>query len=1128
MRRILQITCLLLFPACLFCQSTGSVLSSGSWFRIAVPRDGIYRLGYSTLKKLGLVNPSNPRIYCNNQGQLSYYNDNTARDDLREIAVYASTGSDGILNEGDYILFYGKGTHRWSYNPSAGEYEYKRHNYSDTSVYFLTSGSVQGRRMVSFNAPVNTPVYYSNSSDALFIHELENDNLIRSGREWFQQIGYSSTEIKPEFSGLLTSERIKAHIRAAARSQGNTEISFSESGRTIKILKFQPVNFSNSTGTFANIADSSFSFTAGSAAPVFSVRFSSNGNQGSLAWLDYVILQARVENTYSGGFRQFSDSRSVGAGMVTSFGLECASDPLIWDVTDQYNPKIIQYNRNGNTISFAARTDSLRTFAVFTNASEVNPEIYGNKIPNQDLHSSPDADMIIISHPMFRRYAEKLADIHMKKNGLTSLIVTPGEIYNEFSGGIPDIAALRNFVRMKYLKQAGTTKPLKYLLLFGDGSFDNKSPFPNPAFIPTYQSKNSNVFVSSFTSDDFYGLLEDGEGESEGTEDIGIGRLPVSDTVQAGLMISKIRRYLDDSGMGDWRNIVCLAADDEDGNAHATDAEGLAAEISSTHPEFNIHKIYLDAYRQVTSETGQSYPDVNAAINNRINAGCLIFNYVGHGNETGLAHERVLRSEDIRSWRNAGKLPLFITATCEFSRYDNVEINLASGERINNPSAGELVLFSKEGGAIALLSTTRVVFSGPNYFLNRSIYDTAFSFDSSGNPLALGDIIRIAKRNAGNNNNKRNFSLLGDPALILAWPKSGKIFTDSVNSVPVTGDIDTLKALSLVTISGHLSNRNGSLADSYNGILNATIFDKESHAATRSNDGGPVMYFNTRDNILFSGRANISNGRFSLSFIVPRDIDYSFGEGKVSYYTGYSGADMNGYFNRIIVGGFSSYSMRDSTGPEIRLFMNDTLFRNGGVTDSNPVLYALLSDNGGLNTTGSGIGHDITGSLDKAKNTTVLNSYYVNALNDYTSGTLSYNLTGLSKGNHSFTLRAWDNFNNSSEETLLFVVKDGDKLIISDLINYPNPFSEKTTITAGINKPDEELEITLQVFSMDGRLIKEFRTMMPSGSYSLSPIEWDGIDNSGRRVNKGLYPYVVTVRSKKGETVRGSGRMIIL
>ena len=1113
--------------------AASSLLSSGQWYRIAVLSDGIYRIDFSRVRELGLANPSNPRIFCNNSGQLSYYNNDLAPDDLREIPIYTFTGTDGIFNEGDYLLFFGKGTHRWIYDEKSKEYDFLRHNYSDTAFYFITSGSSSGtgKRISTLAEPSLPANWFSSQSDALFIHEVENENLLKSGREWFQQI--LNLDINPGFKDLNTTERLRFKIRVAARAAGTTTFSLLEGTTLKKSIQVQGINLYNYTGTQAQIVADTGSFKPLSSSPSFQLKFSVNGEPGAKGWVDYVQLKGRRTSSFSGELTQYSDYKSVYPGRITDFIIKSqVNDVIIWDISDPASPKQVRYNKLGENITFKAASDSLKTFVVFTASNAVIPSIRSTVIQNQDLHGSEPADMIILTHSLFRTFAEKLAEIHSENSGLISLIITPEQIYNEFSGGIPDIAAIRNFVRMKYMKQSGTDHPLKYLLLFGDGSYENKSlPPNNPNFILTYQSQNSNILVNSFTSDDFYGLLDDGEGEADGTEDIGIGRLPVSDTTQAGIIISKIKKYLDPVNMGDWKNVIAITADDEDGNAHMSDAEGLASVIRDSVPEYNIEKIYLDAFKQTTSVTGQSYPDVNKAINDRMNAGCLIFNYVGHGSENGLAHEGVIKPEDINLWKNEGKLPLFITATCEFSRFDDAELNVATRELSGKPSAGEMVLLNKDGGAIALMSTTRVVYSAPNFFLNRNIFNYAFSLDEAGNTLRLGDIIRIAKNKSGNGPNKRNFSLLGDPALKLAYPWHGKVVTDSVNSASVTEKTDTIKALSLVTVSGHIEDKNGLVLNSFNGVVSPLVYDKESKIKTLANDGGQTFEFNLRNSIIFSGKTMAKNGRFSFTFIVPRDINYSYGNGKISYYAFDNKDDMNGSFNNIIIGGFSTTAVLDTSGPVIRLFLNDTLFRNGGITDKSPKLFAIIEDKGGINTTGSGIGHDITGLLEKDNHRSfVLNNYYTNDFDNYSRGTILYNLQDLEQGSHSLTVKAWDNFNNSSEETISFFVESGDKFILKNLINYPNPFFAETKITGDHNRPDTELEVTINIFNLNGRIIKVIKTMVLSTGYSIPPVIWDGNDDGGRRVGKGIYPYTVTVRASEGngETARASGRMIIL
>lgn len=1116
-----------------------SILRSGKWFRIAVTADGIYRIDYSRLKQIGLTYPSNPKIYGNNFGQLSYSNNAPKPDDLKELSIYI-TGSDSLLNEGEYLLFFGRGTSKWIYSDSTGEYNYLRHNYSDTAFYFITSGSTPGKKIIIAKDTSQTANYNSNKSDALFIHEQENENLIKSGREWFQPI--SSTvgiRINPGFTDLLVSEKVNCSFRVAARAAGPTLFGLYEGESLKKSIQVQGVDLFNYIGTYAQINSGTGSIIAGSPSPVYEIRFNSNGEPGAKGWIDWVKLQGRRSNSFTGPAAQYNDSRSVSKGRLTRFAIKCLiNDTRVWDISDPLNIKEMPLTRTADSISFKAATNSLKTFFAFTPGNALIPSIKPAAIHNQDLHSSEPVDMIILTHPLFRTYAEMLANIHFINSGLTSLIVTPEQVYNEFSGGIPDIAAIRNFVRMKYQIQKRSVHPLKYLLLFGDGSYENKTlPPNNPNFIPTFQSQNSNVIVSSFTSDDFYGLLSDGDGEAEengekilkDTLDIGIGRLPVSDTIQAGIIISKIKKYLDPANMGDWKNVICITADDEDANTHMSDAESLAALLKDNAPSFNVEKIYLDAFRQTTSVTGQSYPDVTKAINNRINAGCLIFNYIGHGNEIGLAAERIIKMEDINSWKNSAKLPLFITATCEFSRFDDIETNIITKEMTEKTSAGETVLLKKDGGGIALMSTTRVVYSAPNYYLNRNIFNFAFDSDKYGNTMRLGDIIRMAKNNSGSGQNKRNFTLLGDPALKLAYPWHGKVITDSINNVSVFNKIDSLKALSLITIAGHIEDQNGNLSNTFNGVVSPIVFDKVSKIKTLANDGGQIMEFNLMNNILFSGKTIVNDGKFRFTFIVPRDIDYSFGPGKISYYANDNLKDMNGSFTKIFVGGFSKISLSDTDGPDIKLFMNDTLFRNGGITDNNPKLLAIIEDKGGINTTGAGIGHDLTGFLDNDPNKSfVLNNYFENDFNNYMRGRIIYDLSGLIKGSHSITVKAWDNFNNSSEKSILFLVETDGKIILKNLMNYPNPFFSETRIIAEHNRPDAEFDVTINIFSLNGRLIKIIRTQVPSTGFVLPPVIWDGNDDGGKRVGKGLYPYTVIVKTGNGETARASGRMIIL
>lgn len=1108
-----------------------SVLSSGFWKKIKITEEGIYRITWSKLVELGFSDPSRVRLYGNNYGQLSYFNDDPRPDDLREIAFEIALGTDGVFNEGDFIYFFAQGTHRWKFNPVNAKYSFSRHNYSDTAVYFLTEMTGTAKGIAAASNVSLPPSYVTNAYDALFIKEEETENIIKSGREWYQPLSIlKGVAIEPGFRDLVQGEPIIYRMRVAGRSPVPVMFRILGNGETLTSVMVPEVNMFNYTGTYARYGEDE-GVLPYSAEPAYEVRFYNNGESSARGWLDYLWLQGRSKMVAGNRQLIFADSRSVGAGIVNEY-LIAGSDPAlrVWDVTDPERPLSVQTEYDGSHIRFRAGADSLRRFAAFSLASLLSPIFSSEIVPNQNLHAIEPCDMIIVAHPWFLNHAKRLASLHYENSGLITRIVTPFEIYNEFSGGIPDICAIRNFVSMVWMKHSSSANPLRYLLLFGDGSYQNKLlPPANPNFVPTWQTQNSNVIVSSFMSDDFYGLLGPGEGEAQGFLDIGIGRLPASDTLSATILVNKIDRYMNASDQGIWRNLITMVADDEDGNLHMHDAENIANLISTVTPSSNIDKIYFDAFRQVTTVNGQSYPDATKAINNRIEQGTLIINYLGHGNELGLAHERVVKISDINSWKNLSRLPLFITATCEFSRFDDADYNPITGTWTPRTSAGELTLLSPIGGAIALMSTTRVVFSAPNFILNRNIYNHAFVTDSAGEQPRLGDIIRLAKINSGAGNNKRNFSLLGDPALRLAHPSGGQVMTDSINSRHISLPADTLRALSEVTISGHIRDHRGEPAEGWTGTLSTTVFDKPVTVTTLANDGGLKMDFNIMNSVIFSGKSTITNGKFTFSFIVPRDIDYNFGSGKISYYA-YDGTDhISGYYNQITVGGFSSVTANDTTGPVIRLFLNDTLFRSGSVAGSEPHLFAIISDESGINTTGAGIGHDLTLWMDgNRNNSVVVNNYFEADFDNYRQGSIRYPLGNLSKGEYTVTLKAWDNYNNSSEETLIFMVGDDVKFMVTDILNYPNPFTTGTTIVAGHNRPDGEIEVEIEIFDLSGRKLRSLRSVTPGGGYAIQPVEWDRTASDGSIVSRGVYIFRITLRTSNGETVRGSGRMIIL
>jgi hypothetical protein len=612
--------------------------------------------------------------------------------------------------------------------------------------------------------------------------------------------------------------------------------------------------------------------------------------------------------------------------------------------------------------------------------------------------------------------------------------------------------------------------------------------------------------------------------------DIGIGRFPVKSAAEAKIVVDKVFRYTSKfdlapnnpavvSNYADWKNTICFIADDEDGNAYLNGTEILSSIIKSNNPVFNVDKIYLDAYPQVSNSGGARYPEVNNAINQRVERGALIINYMGHGGKLGWAHERVLEISDVLKWKNIDNLPILFTATCDFSPFDDTLVN----------SAGELVLLSESGGGIALFTTTRVAYQPNNQNLNNNFFNKIYK-KVNGNYLRFGDLIRQAKNDGFNDAYVRNFVLLGDPALQPAYPEYNVVTTE-INGIPTNQIQDTLNAMSTITIKGIICDKNNNKINNYNGILYPTIYDKPLKVTSLGNDPGslPVRTFELPKAILYKGKASITNGNFEFSFVVPKDIAYNYGYGKISYYAKNDSSDANGYFDNIIVGGFNTNVIPDLTGPEVRLFMNDTNFVFGGTTDQNPTLLALIKDPNGINTVGNGIGHNIVAYLDGDNNNPFeLNDYYISDLNRFDKGRVYYPFHKLTDGVHSIKLKAWDVFNNSAEAYTEFIVAQSANMALTKVLNYPNPFSDKTSFIFEHNQPNTDLKVQIQIFNINGKLIKTIKTNINTDSYKINPIEWDGSTDSGEKIGKGLYIYRLTVTTPLGIQNEKTDKLVFL
>lgn len=1099
-------------------QSTASrsVLADGDWYKIRISESGIYKISYSDLQAIGIqpagIDPRKLRLFGNGGGTLPENNAMPRYDDLVENHIVVVGEADGVMDPGDYILFYGQGPLVWDYNPSIGFFEHRPNYYDDYAYYYIIIGPENGKRLQTTHTEGVVSLEVNRFLD---YQKVEQDlyNLTNTGRTWYGDLfDVTLTRNYPFiFPGLLTEYDARIDVQLAARAFAPSSFQIVVDNQINQTVPMESTTATSYDWATANGLTRTFKPRGDQVNVALTFNRSISSARG---WLDYISVNAWRSLVFRGPQMHFNNTLLAG-NTVVEMQLAQASGVEVWDITEAVNPQKMSLQFSGNTAKFKADATIVRRFIAFDHQSYLSVEKV-EKVANQNLHGIRDIDYLIVTHPDFIDQAQRLANIHRDQSGLSVFVTTPSLIYNEFSSGAQDISAIRDFARMLYTRST-PGKELKYLLLFGDASFDFKDRITdNTNFVPTFQSVNSVSMLYSIATDDFFGYLDTNEGTGNNNLlDIGIGRFPVATATEAQQVVDKIVRYLssDDEVRSPWRNEITLVSDDGDSNTHLNDSENVASLLRTEYPDFNLDKIHLDAYRQVATPGGQKAPDVNEAINRKMERGTLVMNYSGHGGEVGWAEERILEIADIRGWRNRNKLPIFITATCEFSRYDDAQ----------RQSAGEMVFLNPYGGAIAMFTTARATYSISNLRLNRAIFQDNIFKRENGEYARFGDVVRKSKL-AGDAND-RKFVLLGDPALQLSFPHE-KVMTTHINGRPAEALSDTLKALDRVTVKGVITNREGQLLSTFNGKLYATVFDKENIVQTYG-DQGPKASFPLRSSVLNKSTVEVRNGHFEFSFIIPKDIAYKYGSGRISYYATDGQTDAQGYFEDFIVGGYSNNSVEDHDGPRIKLFIGDTTFVSGGFTDENPRLLALLSDENGINTTGSGIGHDLVANLSGPSEVqAILNEFFVGKLNSSTEGTVLYPFANLKAGKYTLTLKAWDVFNNSSSQSIHFEVVPSGSLRVENARNYPNPFAETTSFVVNHNQSAEPLDVEVQIFSTTGQHIRTLRSENQFNSgYMTQPILWDGKAGNGNQIAKGLYLYRVIVGNNKGQKAQSMSKL---
>jgi hypothetical protein len=1101
--------------------ASNSVLSTGTWYKMAIPLTGIYMIPATYLKNadpaFSSVDPRTIRIYGNNGGMLPEANITPRIDDLQELSIQVVGSDPSKLNDNDYILFYAKGPDSWQFSPLDSLFHHQKNLYSDYSYCFLTYGQGTGKRVENVPSSTQSPDKIITRFNDFAFFEPSEINLIKSGRAWYSKDLFELTTTREytfNFDHLDITAPVRIMATVAARSTtAPTSFVLSANNEQLATVSIPKVG-SYYTDTFAYERVFNESYTTSSTSVRIKLDFYRPSNDGT-GYLRSMEVNGMSLLTLPGGQMDFRSVIGSGQNRISEFHLNAGSQAVsVWDVSDPTAVKSIGVTQSNNLVVFRVATDIIREFAAHDGSSYYSIQSF-TKIENQDLHATGNPDLVIVTHPAFISQASTLANFHQQHDNMNVLVTTPEKIYNEFSSGAQDITAIRDYMKMIY-DRSGKTAP-SYLLMFGDASYDYKDRLQtNSNFVPTFESAESLDPVATFVTDDYFGILDNNEGQgSAGLLDLGVGRFPVQTGEQADAAVNKVIHYSSgsDSVKNDWRNIICFVADNGDDNTHMREADTIHIYDSA----YNVDKIYLDSYDRISTPGGLRFPAVNEAINRRMEKGALVMNYIGHGGVLGWAHERVLEIPDIKSWKNFDKMPVFLTATCEFSYFDDPSWT----------SAGEWAFLNPDGGGIALLTTTRPTFGFGNVRLATGFYMNAFT-KTNGKYPALGDLIMDSKNYSGGDANTRKFVLLGDPALRMAYPQY-HVVTTSIQTNERSALSDTLRALSTVTISGEVRDDDGNRMTGFNGMVFPTVFDKVSRITTTPDEGNLPFTFSLRKNVIYKGKLAVTAGQFNFSFIVPKDIAYNYGIGKISYYARSNDTDANGYDLDFIVGGYNDNASPDLEGPVLRLFMNDTNFISGGITDQNPKLLARVTDSSGINTVGNGIGHDLTATLDgNTQNQKILNDYYVADLNTFREGVIQYPFYNLSDGPHTVTVKVWDVYNNSSEASIDFVVASSAELALQHLFNYPNPFRDQTTFSFEYNMPNTGLDVTIDIYSLNGLKVRTIHETLYSDGFRANTIHWDGSAENGYKIGSGMYVYTVKVSAPDGQSSYKSSKLVVI
>ncbi len=1128
---------------------TRSVLADGTVFRVPVTSEGVYKIDRDFIAKLGLnpaaTDPARVAAYGNGGAPLPALNSASRIADLAEIAVKVQGGGDGSFDAGDAVYVYTRGVQGWTYDSTSQSWTHYTNPFATESAFFIKIKDAPAQQVgVQAFPGVQAPEL----TQTVGRHIAEFDEFNWTPGEagsgliwWTRTFGASTPRTLLASSDLpgLASGTISYVSHAAVRSVDITpaaSLRFEAAGSTLLQRDFGTVSTRSQTATSARARVVSFNQAYSGNAFTLQARVVEGAPNPNtpIAAVDWVRTFYPQNLTATNGYLRFATPPGQ-TGSITLAMTGFTTEPQVWDVTDPVAPVQLGVQSSGSLYRVqVVAAERPREIVAFTATGVRAIETVARRVQPQNLHGlTGSPDLAIVVPDTFRVFAESLADIR-RQQGLEVVVASVREIYNEFSGGVPDMRAVRDYFKFVYDRAPDDDSRLRYGLLFGDGHFDyrgiGRETVLNNWIFP-YETEESLDELYTYASDDYFGVLDDAEGvwrDNAFNErvDIGIGRLPVQNLGDARAVIDKMARYESPQTFGEWRTRYLFVADDgptpSDNNSdlHVQNADFVAELVKSTSEQVKINKIYGPSYERVF-QVKHRLPGARRDILRAIEDGILAFNYSGHGGPEVLADEEIFTKDDAEALQNLDKLPVFVTATCSFGRYDMEA----------RQSAAEVLVLNPRGGAVAMFTTIRVVQTSSstvslNVGVNRYLNLGLFTRDAEGLPPRLGDaMLRLKQSPIGSDSNSRKFNLLGDPSLRFGLPPLN-VAIDEIAGVAVDTAQARLRALDRVAVKGRVLRGDQTVATDYNGRVNVAVFDSERRVMLPYVTYMPTPYYLQRNDLIWRGSVEVTGGLFEATFVVPKDISYSNQAGLVTAYATSAQSHAAGSTQRVVVGGSVPQLPDDSRGPSVRLFLNDTTFVSGSVVPAKPELIVRLSDETGINTAGTGVGHEmllvVNGDESKAVD---IGSFFQADPGAYASGEVRYVLDNVPQGPGTVRVRAWDVLNNSGEAALDFVVTSTDRLDVQRVINFPNPMVSGTQFVFEHNQPlGTPATVQIRVYTLTGRPVRTLDDIdtLPSGVLGAGRVQvrWDGLDEDGDRLGAGVYLYKVRVEVERDDGTR--------